>query len=171
MRVVAFETHRRRLSAGGWKIAIICLFLVPTLSKAQPGLVFAKGPDREVMYVTGDIITFKIKTQPEKIRDQIIGFEDQNILFRNYKVHVSEITYMYLDKKTKNWWFLKHKWDKLLIITGTGYFILDWINTGEIQKETAVISGSLVAAGLLAKVIFSKWIKVGGKKKLAVVHL
>lgn len=147
------------------------LFFASMLSQAQTGLVFTKGPYREVMYTTGDIITFKIKTNPDKIRDQIIGFEDQTIRFRNYTVHVSEITHMYLDKKTKNWWFLKYKYEKLLIFTGAGYFLLDWINTGEIKKETAVVSGSLIAAGLLAKVIISKWIKVGGKRKLAVVHL
>jgi hypothetical protein len=145
--------------------------LTSLLSLAQTSLIFTKGPYREVRYSMGDIITFKIKTHPEGITDQIIGFEDQTIRFRNYTVNVTEITHMYLDKKTKNWWFLKYKYGVLLIFTGTGYLLADWINTGEIQKETAIVSGSMIAGGLLLKVITSKWIKVKGKKKLAIVHI
>jgi hypothetical protein len=47
-----------------------------------------------------------------------------------------------------------------------GYFLIDVINTGYVKKETLVVSGSLIAAGLLAKVLISDKIKIKGKRRL-----
>jgi hypothetical protein len=135
----------------------------------QSKLVFVKKKFREAAYTQGDRISFRIKGERIKFNDIIRGFEDTAIVFKDYKINPSRITHLYLDKKTKNWYFLKYKWDKLCVFAGAGYLILDVLNTGEIYGETVLISGALISTGILANALFGKRIRIKGKRMLRIV--
>lgn len=139
-------------------------------SFGQKALLFNKNWRKQVLYQTGDIISFRVAADSKKITDQIMGFEDSLIVFRNYKVNPIEITHMYVDKKTRTWYFLKYKYEKLFLFVGIGYLLIDGINNQELSKETLVFSGSLIGAGLLARWLISKKIKIKGRRKLVIMR-
>lgn len=136
----------------------------------QKSLLFTKNWRKQAIYKTGDVISFCVKVDPKKITDQIIGFEDSLIVFKNYKVNPKEITHMYVDKQTGTWYFLKYKYEKLLLFTGIGYLVIDGFNNKEFSEETLIISGSLIGAGLLARWLISKKIKIKGSRKLVIMR-
>jgi len=153
---------------------VACItFLYAADGRAQhTRLMFMKNKNRIVYYEAGDVLTFIVKDHAYKISDQIGSFQgDSIIVFNHHLVDVRTITGVYLDKKNKVFYFMKYKYDKLLLFMGTGYLLLDVINTGEFDKKTLIISGSMIGAGLLAKLFISKRIKVTGKKKLRILNL
>jgi hypothetical protein len=139
-------------------------------SLGQKSLLFSKNWRKQAIYKTGDVISFQVTTDPRKISDQIMGFEDSLIVFKNYKVNPNEITHMYVDKQTSTWYFLKYKYEKLFLFTGIGYLLIDGFNNKEFTKETLVISGTLIGAGLLARWLISKKIKIKGSRKLVIMR-
>ena len=131
--------------------------------------MFKKNSHRIAYYEAGDIIAFKIKSHPDKIREQILRFEDSLIVFRLFKVNPKEVTHLYIDNKTKTWFIFRYKYEKILPIMGAGYILLDWINTGEVTKETLVIGGSFIAGGLVAKALIRKRMKIRGSRRLIIL--
>lgn len=140
-------------------------------SFGQPRLLFKKNDRRSAYYTTGDFITFRIKSHPSKITDQVRGFEDSLIVFQFYKVNPKEITDLYVDNKTRVWFAVRYKYEKVFPMIGVGYILLDWINTGEVSGETAIIGGSLVGAGILARVLISRKMKIKGRRKLEILRI
>jgi hypothetical protein len=45
---------------------------------------------------------------------------------------------------------------------------IDVLNTGELNEKTTMISGSLIAAGLLSRALISKTIKIKGRRRLMI---
>jgi hypothetical protein len=133
-------------------------------------LLFHKNRFREVTYQVGDIISFNLKGDNSKITSQIRGFEDKLIVFSDFNVTPEEVSHIYIDRKTKTWFILRYKYQYVLPIIGFGYALLDFANTGELSKETLLFGSSCIAAGLLAKVLISKKIKIKGKRKLVILR-
>ena len=149
---------------------IFFLFIaLPIELPAQDALYFQKNRRRVALYKIGQTISFRVRGERTRITQQIIGFNDSLIVFRNYQVNPREITHLYVDDKTRKWFLLRYKYEKLFLIAGIGYMTLDLLNTGEIEKETAVISTGLIAAGLLARVIISKKMRINRDRKLVVI--
>lgn len=130
-----------------------------------------KNKNKVVYYRPGDELTFT--TAGLKIKDQIQSFiGDSLIVFHHHTVDVRKIDGVYLDKKNKVWYFFKYKWSKLFLFAGTGYLILETINSKELSKETLIISGSLITAGILAKLLISERLKIRKRgKKLRILNL
>jgi hypothetical protein len=124
-----------------------------------------------VVYRKGDVISFRLKGDKQKITGQIEGIEDSLIVFRYFKIHPNEISHLYLDKRTKLLYFMKYKYARLFMIAGAGYLILEVINEGEPSEDTLVISGTLIGAGLLAKWIWGNRIPLRGKKRLVILNI
>ncbi len=145
--------------------------LILTLYFPSPGqkLLFHKNRYKEVFYQVGDHISFRKLGSTQKISGEIIGFEDSLIVFKEFKVNPKVISHMYVDDKTKQWFILRYKYRGLVFI-GIGYLAIDVINTGELSKSTAIVSASLVGAGLLAKWIIADRIKIKGRRKLVIFH-
>ncbi len=139
--------------------------------RGQSRLMFKKNQNKIAYYETGDKISFRVKGEKTKLSGVIRGFEDSLIVFKNFKLNPSEITSMYVDDKTKIWYFLKYKYEKLFLFAGTGYLLLDVLNNGELAEETIIISSSLITAGLLAKWLISKRIKIKGRRRLVILNL
>ena len=132
-------------------------------------LLFHKNRYKEVFYQSGETITFRLKGNRSKISTQIKGFEGNFIVFPNLKINPDEISHLYVDPKTRTWFILRYKYKTVLPIIGFGYALLDFINTGSLSKETAVISSAFITAGLLAKTVISEKIKIKGKRKLVII--
>jgi hypothetical protein len=146
------------------------LVVAGTNCYSQSVLMFKKNNHRIAYYKTGDVISFRVRGDRSKITDQIRGFEDSVMVFLNYKVSPQEISDVYVDDKTRLWYILRYKYERIFLIGGVGYLLIDVVNTGELNKETLIVSGSLIAAGLLAKLLISKRIKIKGKRRLWILN-
>lgn len=122
------------------------------------------------MYRVGDVISFRLKGNHAKITSQITGFENDYIVFKDYKISPSEISSLYVDNKTKTWFILRYKYKKILLFLGIGYTLLDVLNTGELNHETLVVGVSFTAAGVLAGLLIKDSIKIKGKRKLVILR-
>jgi hypothetical protein len=128
-----------------------------------------KNKNKIVYYKTGELISFKVKGRKSKITGEIADFKDSVIVFKGFEVHVADIKCLYIDEKTK--WWLRYKIAQLSFITGTGYLLLDVINTGQLNKNTLAVSGTVIGFGLLAKLLISNKIKIRGRTKLRILEL
>jgi hypothetical protein len=128
-----------------------------------------KNKNKTAYYESGDVISFKIEGRKSKITGEIVELRDSIIVFRGYEVPIRQITCLYIDEKTK--WWLRYKIAQLSLIAGTGYLALDVINTGELKKETLIVSGAVIGVGLLAKLLISNKIKIKGRTKLRILKL
>ncbi|MGE0771150.1 MAG: hypothetical protein AB7K37_05520 [Cyclobacteriaceae bacterium] len=149
---------------------IVSLWVTGSL-QAQSYLLFMKNRHHEVLYEKGDVISFRLKGDKQKITGEIEGFEEHMIVFRYFKVAPSEISHLYLDDTNKVLWFMKYKYQRVFLISGIGYLLLDTINHGEPDSNTFLVSGALVSAGLLCKWMFGYRIPIKGKRKLQVIEL
>jgi hypothetical protein len=48
--------------------------------------------------------------------------------------------------------------------------LLDALNKGQFNKEILLISGALVTAGVLLKLLIFSWLKAGGKRRLWIIQ-
>ena len=128
-----------------------------------------KNKNKNAYYKQGDEISFRINGSKSRITGEIIGFKDSVIVFNGFEVKVDDISSLYIDEKTK--WWLRFKVEQLSLIVGGGYLLLDFINTGELTKETLIISGTLIGAGLIAKVLIGNRIPIRGRTKLRILKL
>jgi hypothetical protein len=124
--------------------------------------------NKTVYYRPGDDLSFYLKGKKSKIKDEIIGFEDSLIIFKKHRVHVREIAALHIDHKTRYW--LRYKPAQILLLGGTAYLLADVLNSGELDKNTLILSGSMIGAGLVAKLIITNKIKVRRNTKLRIVH-
>ncbi len=99
------------------------------------------------------MISFRLKGDDMKITERILGFEGDSLLVFEglFKVNPKEISAMYVDEKTSTWFIFRYKYSKVLPMAGTGYLLLDAVNTEKLNKSTLITSASLISAGLLAK--------------------
>jgi len=132
-------------------------------------LLFHKNRYRQATYKEGDRISFRLKNDKSKITGQIIGFEDSLIVFHGFKINPDQISHLYVDSKTKIWYVMRYKYEKIFLIAGIGYSFLELVNEGEVDKETLIISGSLITAGLLAKWLISDKIRIKGRRRLLII--
>lgn len=98
-----------------------------------------------------------------------MALEDSLIVFHGFEVHVNQISSIYIDDKTK--WWLRYKIEQLLLLGGTAYLFVDVINNQKLSKETAIIAGTAIGGGLLAKLIIGNRIKLRGRTKLRILKL
>jgi hypothetical protein len=123
---------------------------------------------KNVQYKPGDDLIFYLHGKRSKLKDEIIGFEDSVIIFKKHRVHIGEISALHIDHKTRYW--LRYKPAQLLLLGGTAYLLADVLNSGELDKNTLMLSGSMIGAGLLAKLIITNKIKIRRNTKLRIIH-
>jgi hypothetical protein len=150
-------------------ICILTGMLILSETSAQSTLEFRKG-HRVAYYDRGDVISYRLAGGKSKITGQIEGFTDSSIVFRSYEVSLRDVSYIYVDDKTKQWFAFRHKYEKVLLMAGFGYLMLDVINTGELTQDTKWVSLSLIAAGLTTRFLITDRFKIKGRKRLAIVE-
>jgi hypothetical protein len=140
---------------------------VTCFSQQNALMLQKKNSNKNVFYRVGDVISFNRKGDRSKITAKILDLKDSVIVFKGYEVHVKNITCLYIDHKTR--WWLRFKAAQLLLLAGSGFLVLDVINTGELSKETLMISGVAIGAGLIAKVLIGNRIKINRRTKLRIL--
>jgi hypothetical protein len=150
---------------------LLLLMVIFGLNSACCGqkLLFYKNRHRQALYKEGNVISFRVNNDKSKVTAQIIGFEDSLIVFQGFKLNPKVISHLYVDGKTITWYILRYKYERIFLFSGSGYLILDVLNTGELNEKTLIISGSLIAAGLLARWLISDAIKIKGQRKLQII--
>jgi hypothetical protein len=142
---------------------------VTALSQSDLLMLQKRNKNKNVYYKAGEVISFGIKGRKSRITAEILGFEDSVIVFKGFKVPVNDITYLYIDEKTR--WWLRYKIAQILLIGGAGYLALDVINTGEFNKETLMISAAAIGAGLTAKLLIRNRLRIRGRTNLRILKL
>ena len=128
-----------------------------------------KNKNKNAYYKLVDEISFRLNGSKRKISGEILDLKDSVIVFHGFEVRVDEISSLYIDEKTK--WWLRYKIEQLGLITGVGYLTLDFINSGQINREPLVISGALIGVGLIGKLLIGNRIKIRGRTKLRILKL
>lgn len=150
----------------------IFLFLaqsIPCLSQRDFLMLQKKNKNKNVYYQAGEDISFGMEGKKSRITAEIMGFEDSLIIFKGFKVPVKDVSYLYIDEKTR--WWLRYKLAQILLIGGTGFLILDVINTGELSHETLTISATAIGVGLIAKFFIRNRIRIKGRTNLRVLKI
>ncbi len=138
--------------------------------QASSFLMFEKSRNRRAFYYPGDAISLQLRGDRSKFSGRIQELQDSVILFEHYRVRVSDITHIYQDDK-QNWYPLRHKISPMLLIAGSGYLVLDVVNSREFNRGTLVLSGAMIGAGLLARWLIPTKTRIRGKRKLKIVRL
>ena len=128
-----------------------------------------KNKNKNAYYKPGDVISFRVTGDREKITSTILALRDSTIVFKGFEVGIKTISHLYIDEKTK--WWLRFKLAQLTLMGGTAYLLLDVINTGELNADTLIVSGTIIGAGLLAKLLIGNTIKIRGKTKLRILNI
>ena len=150
-------------------LLLIALPLAHCLAQ-QPYLLFHKSNKREAQYFAGEVIAFRIRDNDFKVTDQIKGFSNGLVLFDGYEVNPNDFEVLYADDKTRIWFAFRYKFARLTLIAGAGYLALDVLNTGEFDRNTMIISGSLIGAGLIGRLFIREKFKIKGSKKMVVIE-
>jgi len=128
-----------------------------------------KNKNKNAYYKPGDEISFRQNGSKRKVSGEILELRDSVIVFHGFQVRVDEISSLYIDEKTK--WWLRYKIEQIGLIAGVGYLVLDLISGGEINRETVIISGTLISVGLLGKLLIGNRIKIRGRTKLRILNI
>lgn len=128
-----------------------------------------KNKNKNAYYKPGDEISFRRSGSKRKITGEILDLKDSVIVFHGFEVRVDEISSLYIDEKTK--WWLRYKVEQIGLIAGIGYLTLDFINSGQINRETLVISGVFIGVGLIGKLLIGNRIEIRGRTKLRILKL
>jgi hypothetical protein len=150
---------------------IICLTLVLQSAVAQDNrLLFHYSRKREAIYDVGDVISFRLKNSKEKITWQITGFTDSTIVSGDRSIAPHKIGAMYVDQKSKIFFPLRYQYKYYLTAAGVGYFLIDGINSKEIDRSTLIVSGTLIGAGVLSAVLIKDYMKLKPGRKLVILR-
>lgn len=150
-------------------LPVLILLLATTNCFGQNTLMFRKNRHKIAYYKVGDEISVQLKGSKEKFSGKIEGFEDSLIVFKYHSINPGDIAAIYVDDKIRSWFILRYKYEKIFLFTGIAYLLVDVANAERLRQETAVIGGSIITAGLLAKFLVSKKIKIKGNRKLLIL--
>ncbi len=133
-------------------------------------LLFHYSRYKEAIYTTGDAVSFRIKGSKEKMTWQITAITDSTIVSGDESIAPQKISHIYIDKKSIIWFAFRYKWTRLFLFAGAGYFLIDWANSGEIDRSNVIISGSLLGAALISKLVIKKYIPLKRGRKLVILR-
>ncbi len=134
----------------------------------QTSLLFIKNNSRYATYRIGEDLSFDIAGNKQRITQKIEGFEDSLIVFNTFKLPVNDISALYVDEKTKRWYPLRFKYEKILPIAGAEYLVADAIVSRKLRPNTLLISGLLFGGGMLARKLIGRRITVRGGRRLVI---
>ncbi len=133
-------------------------------------LLFHYNRHKEHVYNVGDVISFRIKGSKEKHTWQITDLTDSTIVSGEKLTEPHKISHIYIDKHTKQFFAFRYKWSRLFLFAGVGYVALDAVNRRQLDKNTAIISGSLLAAALITRIVIKDYIKLKRPRKLVILR-
>jgi hypothetical protein len=132
-------------------------------------MLLKKNSNKNAYYSKGDVLSFQLGGEKLKRIGEIIDFSDSTIFFRGYEINLSEIKCLYIDDKTK--WWLRFKIAQLSLLSGSTYFLVDLLNSGQINQATVMVSATLISVGLVSRLIIGNKIRIRGKTKLRIIRI
>ena len=149
------------------KIFLISLFYFLGISNVSSQNIFLlekPGKIKNYKYYVGDEIIIELK-KDSLIQGKISNIEDFVLIINNfYKVNIKDISAVY----RKRYGFTKLY--ELFLKAGIPYFIIVSINRTinneypVVDKSTIIISGSLIIAGIISKLLIKKKYEIDNKK-------
>lgn len=133
-------------------------------------LLFKYSRHKHAIYLPGDQISFRIKGSDDKVTWQLADITDSMIASVYDTISPSAISHIYIDEKTKIFFPFRYKMAGTLVAAGVGYFLIDWVNSREIDKSTVLVSSSLVAAGVAYHFLVKKYIRLTHRRKLVILR-
>jgi len=152
--------------------ATILIILFTILSaqfvSAQSRLLIKKRGKIIASYREGDHLKFKLQDEDYYYNQLILGFDGENIRFRFYDIHISEIDIVKAYGKKKNFSGVV---SDAALTAAIFFFAIDIFNQGvvngdgfEPSEQTLMIAGSLAATSLLTKLLAGNKVKIDGRK-------
>jgi len=133
-------------------------------------LLFHYSRYKDVVYNIGDVITFRVKGSKEKHTWQITEITDSTIVYVDKTIAPHRISHLYIDKKLKILFPFRDKYAPYLLIGGLGYFLIDGVNSKEIDRSNLIVSGSMLGAAVLSKILIKDYIKLKHPRKLVILR-
>jgi hypothetical protein len=133
-------------------------------------LLFHYNRYKEHIYKVGDVISFRIKGNVEKHTWQITNLTDSTIVSGERSIEPHQISHIYVDKETLQFFAFRYKWARLFFFAGVGYAAIDLVNRHELDRNMALISGSLLGASLLCTIIIKEHIELKHGRKLVILR-
>jgi len=153
------------------KIGLILLVVITQAAIAQDNrLLFHYSKHKEQIYAVGKVISFRIKGSEEKHTWDITHITDSTIVSGDRSIRPDEISHFYVDRDTRAFFPFRYKYYKLCLYAGAGYFLLDVLNRGEVDRSTLIISGSLLGGAVLARAFIKDYIRLKRPRKLVILR-
>jgi hypothetical protein len=150
--------------------ACLLLFISQTIVAQDNRLLFHYSRHNEAIYYMGDVISFRTKGSTEKTTWPITDITDSTIVSGDRFIEPYKVGAIYVDQKSKIFFPFRYKYRFVLIGGGAGYFILDTINSREIDRSAVIISTSMIAAGVIAGFLIKDYIKLKRGRKLVILR-
>ena len=125
--------------------------------------------DRSVRFYAGEEMRFKVASDPSFHRAVILRFEDDYVVFPDYRIDVDSITAIDVRKKPVSR-FNVNSYANKLPIAGGAYFLVDYLRNDGVDRSTVIVSSALVGTGLLAGILKKKVFKPDSKRTLAIIQ-
>lgn len=152
-------------------LATFCLlFIVQTMVAQDKRLLFHYSRYKEVIYYVGDVISFRVKGSKEEITWPITGITDSTIVSADRSIEPNKIGAIYIDRKSKIFFPFRFKYRPYLIAAGSAYFLIDAINSKQIDRSTVIVSSSMIGAGAILGLIIKDYIKLKPPRKLVILR-
>ncbi len=155
----------------------VLFFIFSGESIAQKYLVFDKpGLVKRVRFYPNEELTFKTSKSGIYIRDKIVGFEGQTVLFQNtLEVNVDSIKFIKVGN-VSTFSKVRSVVSGVLITSGVGYLIIDSFNNGINSKDvfdpkTLNASAIMILAGVIIKPWSNRRHKIGNNKRLYIIDM
>lgn len=150
---------------------MLALFLVylSALGQRRVLMLEKNNLNKSAYYEAGDELIFYRKGKRKKTKDTILSLEDSMIVFRGYRVPLTQVTALHIDDKTR--WWLRFKPAQLLLIGGAGYVAIDAVNGQGFNQNTLAIGGAMMGAGLLFRLFIPNKLTIGKRTKLSILTL
>lgn len=140
-----------------------------THTPGQRFLYFRKNGHREAVYGVGEVVTFELRGTGQKVSDRLVGLEDSLLVFQHYTVSPKAIAALYVDEKTRQWFILRYKYEKLFLLAGALFLPIDLVNSRKIEPRAVEVSGAFLGAALLAHWLISPKLNIKGRRRLVII--
>ncbi|QNL21518.1 hypothetical protein HZR84_06075 [Hyphobacterium sp. CCMP332] len=161
-----------------YKLSLLILFfIIYENCHGQEYLVFDKpGLVKRVRFYPNDNLVFKANNSRSFIKDRIVDFNDNTILFENtLAINVDSIQYIRVKSNTT---FSKFRsvLSSVMITGGAGYLIIDSFNNGInnsdiLDQKSINASAILVIAGFIIKPWKHRKHKIRNNKRLYIINM
>lgn len=164
---------RGRLITRVLRIVLVVVLISTSSLFAQKILAFDKsGKVKRVRYYQGELIKLNLTTG-ERIFGTIERIQDSSFIVHGKTIKLTQVTRVYNTQKLAGF----KLFSKFFLFGGIAYLPLVTTNRAInnddpiVSKQAAIISGSMLATGIIFKTIANKSYKISAKRPLKIIDL